>query len=682
MGIATWEDALVSFASTTQTTITSRNDIASNSTATWFAATGFDSHSGYAQSANYDVWWSYNYQDGLGRPWSWVIGANMDWNNWGNNGDGPLAKFATEEPQNILDPLNSWPNQNDTTSVWSFDAGHDALVGTVNFMHTWQPTIKSWMDGINTSGSDWQGSAAGEFKAVLGSFNSMLDKIGTQLADGGYADKLAANRAALGTATLGLNSIHLNWFNSRLAWPVNAVHDAMLNGMAGATVTVTPGSTSYYHGVKSQGAPSIKISSPTLGDPSTPDFFDRLQANAKALWIQNVVTMMDGPAVQTMNTLSQSYGDTSSLFSRGLLPVSFTPPQPTTPNPGDPNNPLNDPNNPLNDPNNPLNNPNSSSDTSGPGGSSDTSTTPPPSIGAGSGQGGMGPDSKMTVPPIGPGTGMGTGSGTGTGPGGTTTLPPIGPGTGMGSGMGGSGLTAGPDGSAKVPAGSTVRPDGTVVDKNGNPVLDANGNPVVLPKGDTIGPDGTILGPDGKPISATAQQLADEQALFNGPGLLRPGGSSPSWDGPGLLTPGFDSSVLSGTSGGLGAGLGSGLAPIGGGGGGAGGLGRFVSTRAGMSDQALENSGDPMADPAAEEAATAAEQEAGGLSAADEAEMMGRSVNTSSAGEPMMPPMGAGAGAGAGAGQQGKERQRTTWLAEDEEVWGTETGAVSGVIGR
>ncbi|MFD0567157.1 hypothetical protein ACFQ2M_38270 [Kitasatospora saccharophila] len=42
-----------------------------------------------------------------------------------------------------------------------------------------------------------------------------------------------------------------------------------------------------------------------------------------------------------------------------------------------------------------------------------------------------------------------------------------------------------------------------------------------------------------------------------------------------------------------------------------------------------------------------------------------------------MPPGGGAAGA---PGE--KDRRRTTWLAEDEKVWGTETGAVHGVIGR
>ncbi|MFI5494198.1 hypothetical protein [Actinoplanes sp. NPDC051859] len=50
-------------------------------------------------------------------------------------------------------------------------------------------------------------------------------------------------------------------------------------------------------------------------------------------------------------------------------------------------------------------------------------------------------------------------------------------------------------------------------------------------------------------------------------------------------------------------------------------------------------------------------------------------------GMPMYPPMAGGMGAGSGQGGN-KERERTTWLAEDSEVWGTEPGAVPGSVGR
>jgi hypothetical protein len=39
-------------------------------------------------------------------------------------------------------------------------------------------------------------------------------------------------------------------------------------------------------------------------------------------------------------------------------------------------------------------------------------------------------------------------------------------------------------------------------------------------------------------------------------------------------------------------------------------------------------------------------------------------------------------GAGAAGGERPQERERQTWLSEDEEIWGTRAEVGSGVIGR
>jgi hypothetical protein len=49
------------------------------------------------------------------------------------------------------------------------------------------------------------------------------------------------------------------------------------------------------------------------------------------------------------------------------------------------------------------------------------------------------------------------------------------------------------------------------------------------------------------------------------------------------------------------------------------------------------------------------------------------------AGLPFLPPMVGGAG---GAGQKPQERERQSWLAEDEDAWGTDFDAATGVVGR
>jgi hypothetical protein len=50
-------------------------------------------------------------------------------------------------------------------------------------------------------------------------------------------------------------------------------------------------------------------------------------------------------------------------------------------------------------------------------------------------------------------------------------------------------------------------------------------------------------------------------------------------------------------------------------------------------------------------------------------------------GVPFFPPMMGGGGAGGG-GEKPQERERQTWLSEDEEIWGTRVGVRSGAIGR
>jgi hypothetical protein len=50
---------------------------------------------------------------------------------------------------------------------------------------------------------------------------------------------------------------------------------------------------------------------------------------------------------------------------------------------------------------------------------------------------------------------------------------------------------------------------------------------------------------------------------------------------------------------------------------------------------------------------------------------------------PFFPPMAGGGMGMGGGGQQGvQERERTTWLSEDEDVWGTEPSVGPGVLGR
>jgi hypothetical protein len=89
-----------------------------------------------------------------------------------------------------------------------------------------------------------------------------------------------------------------------------------------------------------------------------------------------------------------------------------------------------------------------------------------------------------------------------------------------------------------------------------------------------------------------------------------------------------------------------------------------------MSERMAEASGTPV-----EELGTRPATMSEGLPEA----MEGRPA-TSGEQQPFLPPMGGGMGGGGGGG--GAERQRNTWLTEEEKVWGTEPSGAAGVIGR
>ncbi|MFC0596804.1 AAWKG family protein [Streptomyces palmae] len=208
------------------------------------------------------------------------------------------------------------------------------------------------------------------------------------------------------------------------------------------------------------------------------------------------------------------------------------------------------------------------------------------------------------------------------------------------------------------PDGSTTTryPDGTVDQK-----LKDGGHKITYPDGRTVttDADGRTLsvtgGSTGLGSNKTSSRLSDYDyydypdtkrytSLLDGGGSGY-GDSGSKQSGPPALNPNP---------------LGGSMAPPGSGGAGSGGL-----------------LGERTRGAAMNEAATARQRSA--QLAAEEAAAMRRPATTSG-GMPMMPPMGGAAGGGQKT--QSEERERATWVSEDEDVWGTDEGGVTGVIGR
>ncbi|GGS41725.1 hypothetical protein AB0E75_10540 [Streptomyces griseoviridis] len=239
----------------------------------------------------------------------------------------------------------------------------------------------------------------------------------------------------------------------------------------------------------------------------------------------------------------------------------------------------------------------------------------------------------------------GTGAGTGDG----TSSPPGTGSTDLGNGVklpangtqeivapGGGTLTDSEGNPVTLPAGSVINPGGTVTKPGGGLLTDGKGNVVRLPSGSSLG---SALVPGVRRNSATAalaaqeaaQEAAYQRALKN-------------------------ARASSGA-------LGEALAPAAAKGAGITGATRLPGATAAQLKAATTSTEGLTAIPG---------------TAPKETPVTGRTATTSTNGPTAMPP---GTGMGAGGAPGGRDRDRRTWLDEDEETWGTTQVKGTGVIG-
>jgi hypothetical protein len=717
MATTNWESVLLVFASSDRTTFAQRSSVTGDDKVQWIANHKYETLTYFKQTGGdegYDAWWSYNYTDSTGRPWSHVIGCNLNWKQF-LDGTTDLGKWI-QQGYDVLMPLAHSPYENDTLSPWSFDTAVSTLTGAEQLLQTWAPQVRGWAGDINAPGADWQGTAAGVFKTMLSQFGDKVEGLAKALQDKHVDTLLKTGRDATQQA------IHTMWDgqeayrNSRLAWPVNPMLDALVEGMSTAKVTVSENPVSTMDGSAIAGYDVSFTVTTAWGDPHGDDFWKAAEKRAKEMWLKNVADILDKAAGDAVKILDAAYVPAIQGLKDGIhVKTPKAPYRPPEDNPlGGNNDPssdfsknLSDMNKNMNDSLNDMNkgisdnfkgmNDNFKSLTGGgPNGPGPLTTGP----------GGLGGSEHGGLPGLGGGSsGLPGGGGSGVpvldgngkqiydANGNPVTVPPgshvdptthqvIGPDGKPVLGPDGKPITV-PDGASvgtgsgdhmKVPPGSQVDDKGRVIGPDGQPVLDKNGNPVVVEPGSRIDGDGTLLDPDGRPVSEVSQLMADQRHAFEsgfdsggGDGLLGGGGFG---SGGYSYHPG--GSLLGGSGGSDGLGLG-----------GFSGTGLMPGGRSGLSSKALANGGDPNTAQAraAAEAADAAERAAQARAAAEAEKnaLTGKGMSTTGGMPPMMPP---GAGAGGAPNQKDKDRQRTTWLAEDEEVWGTESTGVAGVIGR
>ncbi|MEV4560474.1 hypothetical protein AB0K51_26245 [Kitasatospora sp. NPDC049285] len=748
MGVQkSWEDALKILEEKQTQGPTNRLTVAGDGSARWIGGNGkswaVKQYNSFVpeQDHSFDIWWSTQLVDpfaatgtaGYGSGYAFVVGFNADWSMF----DSTSSAYNTfhNDPEKNLAPLISMPYKNRVTDLWTFDNAGEMLTGVGGFLDTWIPTFKTWAESLDQGkASDWSGNAAGTFRKFLSTLTLAMVNVKTDLTEPtNYVQELHSAREELGSAQLAMYNAYHAWMSERWAGALNALHDSFLEAMAGASVKweFTYDSNS---GVSK--LTSAKVLSASGEDVNSQAFFDKIEKAAKTKWMSTLVTL-DTASKDAFSKLDDKYTSVAGALRRGIIPPNLEMPKPSTSGTGTGGlteqelqdkyqKQADDQQKKYQDELDKLKQSGSADGKTDPNGKTGPDGAIPglDSTGTGTGTGGKKTVSGTTPGLPGgdpniklPGTSTST---TTTGTDGRSSLvdsngnpvldknkqPIMVP---AGSRIDKNGLVfdssgkpvLGPDGKQLVaPKGSSVKqsdpqsgytpdqrfnqitvPDGAkisngqLLDANNKPLVDSNGNPYVLPKDAQI-KDGVLLDGNGKPIDRTSQLVTNqEQALLDARNQYRSTTSSGYSTGTsGVSTgSGFGSGVTTGTGSGGYGGTGKNSTTT------VGGSSPLLNPETGMSQKAVAGGGDPTGGDALLRETQAEAEKRAAAAAEQQATAQGSGPGQQ---PPMMPPMGGMGGMSPQGGPGGQARQRTTWLAEDEEAWGTENKSVSGVIGR
>ncbi|MFE7352490.1 hypothetical protein ACFU8Q_04645 [Streptomyces sp. NPDC057543] len=674
-----WEDALavvVAKDGPGQGKVTNRTDVMGGA---WFKSDHVVNPTARPSAgtpSGYDYAWAQSWsKSGTGKNstnYTYQIGFSLTPEVGENGSDTALSKFI-HEPWAIIGPALNTLNGNSSLSLGSFDTAGMMMRGMLGHLTDVQNELKSWAKDINVPDSEMQGTAAGALKRTLVAVQQQVAYLYQEVTN--YGDipyRIDDARAMIHEALYALVNAADGYRNSAAAWPANHVHDQFFNALNATSLQFDASGDAY-------------LDVPGLGNPTKSDFWTTLEQKSKDAWLGGL-SWLDTVANAQMKAVEIVYQQAIDVIPPNAL---------TAPPYRDPNAPK-----PPGTDTNPGDKP--------PG----TDTNPgdkPPGTDTNPGDKPPGTDTNPGDKPPGTDTNPGDkppGSSSVTGPPQTNSkfnsMPPP------------ESKTTGP------PQTSTGNGTGnTLLDKNNQPIKDSKGNETRIPPGSHINKDGTITGPDGKllmgadnkPLKAPAnshigpssstgpsssnskqqlkeqqelqekqlklqkanqqQQLKDQQelqeqqlkqrkaqqareveqekayqqALSHVRGQARTETSS-----NGYRTGGGDRNRLN------------------------------LEETPPRVNERLPTSrtvGDPRTSISERIRArtSANEPNLAAATAARESSAMNR---TSSNGQPMMPPMGGGGGGGGG-GE--RDRERRTWLAEDEETWGTSQEAAPGVIG-
>ncbi|MFE4451355.1 hypothetical protein [Streptomyces sp. NPDC056796] len=626
MAGSTWEEALSLYTGGTPTT---RLEVAGSGEgyASWFAGTKVDPAGVRPDSTQaWDLAVSIPWVDSDNALWYYQVGLKIA-PEVGSNIDSALSRFMKEP----IDWLYAATGEvgTDVVKLLSFDSAGMAARGMREHLMATHEQLISWAGTLDVPDAELQGSAAGILKdALIGVANEFEDLAVQMTVPHDFSLDIDQARSQLRDSTFVLSRAYETWRNSPGAWPAQRIVFRFWEAFQA------------YIGQPAQVTGSDTFTPVTpFGDPAGQEFWDRMEDQAKKDWTYGVVDNLDLAAVTELPRVEARYATTTSA-----IPV-VTKPSWRTPNSvvpaGDASLPGygTDPAKAAQDIADEAERARQEAESL----AADASTEPSGSE-LPSGEGSFATDaSTATADEL-----------SGTTPDSDRSLQDIVDGAGTGT-YEATDATDAAYGAGIYPAGSVINGDGTVTGPGGTLLKNSDGSLVKAPAGAYERQQGQLRQSQALKDAAKAQEkqyqddLRRRQQEAEQRATQQRAAEQSLQRARAVRTSGLDADAL--------------------------GQARSAkgSLRVKQPDGSYADytrSGETARVPRS----TAVRTSSGEGVVAEQA--VGR--RTSSSGSPMMPPMGGGAPA---AGGQGQDRERKSYLDEDEDVWGTRRTNGTGVIG-
>ena len=184
----------------------------------------------------------------------------------------------------------------------SFTTAADAMAGVTDFYNTTNNTFQTLSNAVAGDASAFKGQAGAAFAQIMNNLYQITDSAYTQMAvTNNYAQMITDAGTAATTFLTSLWGGIVNWWSMVDHNPLGAIYQAMLDG----GVITGPVGGPY------QLANPDSVNS-SFGDLRTEQAWQAIEAAAKTLWTQSVVSALDPVAQSAISALASAFENTTS----------------------------------------------------------------------------------------------------------------------------------------------------------------------------------------------------------------------------------------------------------------------------------------------------------------------------------------------------------------------------------